>query len=74
MTKFRIRARLDMASQESDGKVYIDRASSTFSVRRLRSRRTFTLPLSTVAEMVVRTIIAAEAREQLAIKMARRKR
>jgi hypothetical protein len=73
VARFRVCGRLDMASRASFGTVTIDRGADLFSVRPLRRRRVYTLPLSTVAELVCRTIIAAEAREKRAAKKARRR-
>lgn len=55
-----------MASRLSDGTVTIDRAAGLFEVRPLRRRRVYVLPLSSVAELVVRSIIASEVRERRA--------
>lgn len=66
--RFRVCARLDMASRPSYGTVTIARTEDLFSVRPLRRRRVYSLPLSTVAEMVVRSIIASEVREKKANK------
>jgi len=65
---FRVCGRLDMASRPSFGTVTIDREAGLFTVRPLRRRRVYTLPLSTVAELVVRGIIVAELREKRAAK------
>lgn len=73
VARFRVSGRLDMASRPSYGTVMIDRGAGLFSVRPLRRWRVYTLPLSTVAEMVVRSIIAAEVRERRAAKRAKRK-
>jgi len=62
-----------MASRASFGTVTIDRGADLFSVRPLRRHRVYTLPLSTVAELVCRTIIAGEVREKRAAKKARRR-
>ena len=70
-TRFRVVGRLDMASRQTVGTVIVDRAAGLFSVRPLRRRRLYTLPLSTVAEMVVRGIIMAELRERRAAKRRR---
>ena len=61
---YRIKGRLEMASVEQEGKVTIDRGNNTFSVRPLRGRRAYILPLNDVAEMVVQKIIQAEARQE----------
>jgi hypothetical protein len=73
LAKFKVVGRLDMASRPSVGTVVIDRAAGLFSVRPLRRHRLYTLPLSSVAEIVVRSIIAAEVREKKAAKKAKRK-
>ena len=70
---FRVSGRLDMASRPTFGTVTVERSTGLFSVRPLRRRRLYTLPLSTVAEMVVRTLIAAEVREKRAAKKAGRR-
>jgi len=65
-----------MASRPSYGTVVVERATADadlFHVRPLRRRRVYTLPLSTVAEMVVRSIVLAEVRAKKAAKAARRK-
>lgn len=65
--RFRVVARLDMASRATPGTVTIDRsAGGTFAVRPLRRRREYVLPLATVAELVVRSIIVAEVRAKRA--------
>lgn len=65
-SRFRVVARLDMASRATVGTVTIDRGGAVplFSVRPLRRRRVYTVPLATVAEWVVRTLIAEEVRER----------
>lgn len=70
---FRVVGLLDMASRPSVGTVTIDRARGLFSVRPLRRRRAYELPLYRVAEMVVRGIIVAEAREKRAELAAKKK-
>lgn len=57
---FRVTGRLDSAGPLVPGKVTIDRRAGLFTVRPMRRRRTYELPLSTVAEMVVARIIRAE--------------
>jgi hypothetical protein len=73
VARFRVVGRLDLASRVTSGTVIIDRGAGLFSVRPLRRHRTYTLPLSTVADMVVQKIVAAEVREKRALKAARRK-
>jgi hypothetical protein len=73
VARFRVVARLDMASRESEGTVTINRVAGLFSVRPLRRRREYTLPLATVAGMVCGAIIVAEAREKRTARAARRR-
>lgn len=73
VARFKVVARLDMASRETAGTVTIDRSAGVFSVRPLRKRRGYMLPLTEVASMVCRAIIAAEARQQRAEKKAKRR-
>jgi hypothetical protein len=72
---FRVCGRLDMASRPQYGTVTVQRAgdSDLFHVRPLHRRRVYTLPLSTVAEMVVRTIVMAEVRERRRTRGGRRR-
>jgi hypothetical protein len=67
---FRVVARMD-SPVPRPGTVTIDRNAGLFTVRPLRRRRTFELPLSTVADMVVARIIRAEVLER---RNAKRKR
>ncbi len=60
---FRVKGRLEMASQDQEATVIINRENNTFSVRPLRGRREYILPLSSVAEMVVQKIIIAEVQQ-----------
>lgn len=73
-SRFRIIGRLDNASRIQDGTVTISRSSGTFSVRPLRRRREYVLPLSTVAEIVCQRILRAELAERKAAERARTKR
>jgi hypothetical protein len=73
VARFDVLGLLDMASSYVHGKVEIDRASNIFTVRRSRSRKRYSLPLSTVADMVVRRIVLAELAEKRRAKAARRK-
>lgn len=73
VARFRVAGRLDMASRTQEGTVTVDRGADLFSVRPLRRRRIYTLPLSKVAEMVCQKIIMAEAREKRTLKAARRR-
>jgi hypothetical protein len=63
----------DMASRPQIATITIDRDRLLFSVRPLRRRRAYELPLATVGEMVVRRIIAHEVAEKRAAKRARRR-
>jgi len=63
---FPVIGRLDMASRLTRGTVTIDRGAGLFSVRPYRRRRIYTLPLSTVADIVVGRLVQAEARERQA--------
>ena len=70
----RVIGTLDLAGGAGVGTVTIDRDAGLFVVRRLRSRRTFTLPLSTVATMVCQRIILAEVRERREAKKRAKKK
>lgn len=61
---FRIVARLALASRPSEGTVTIDRLAGMITVRPLRSRTTYTMPLAEVASWIVRSQLAAQARER----------
>lgn len=63
--RLRIVARLDQARPQ-EGTIVINRAAGLFSVRPLRRRREYTVPLAAVAEMVVTRIIRAEVADKLA--------
>lgn len=71
-SKFKIVGRLDECRPQS-GTVTVDRDTGLFSVRPARRHRVYTLPLSTVAEIVVSKIIKAEIAEKRAAKKAKRK-
>lgn len=70
-SRFRVAGRLDAASRLQDGTVTISRTAGTFSVRPLRRRRDYVLPLSTVAEMVCQRILRAELAERRAARKAK---
>lgn len=74
VARFRVSGRLDMAARLGYGTVEIDRNAGLFSVRPLRRRRIYTLPLGTVADMVCRSIIQAEAAEKRRTRKASRRR
>jgi hypothetical protein len=71
--RFRVVGRLDAASRRQEGTVTISRTALTFSVRPLRRRRTYVLPLSTVAEIVCQRQLRAELAERRAEKRKNRK-
>ena len=73
VARFRVVGTFDMASAAQVATVEVDRDVATFSVRPLRRKRKYSLPLATVAAMVVRLIVQAELREKRAAKLARRK-
>ena len=72
VARYRVVGRLDMASRETPWTVTISRDAGLFTVRPLRRRRVYTLPLDAVAAWVVRSIIASEVRERKAAKRAKR--
>ena len=61
-SRFEVTGALDSAGGVQDGTVLIDRDAKTFGVRVYKKRRIYTLPLSMVADMVVKSIILAEHR------------
>lgn len=63
ISRFPVVAALDMARAQ-DGTVTIDRAAGLFGVRPKRGRRVYTLPLATVASIVVSRVIKAEVADQ----------
>jgi len=69
---FEVIARLDSARTQR-GTVTVERAVDLFVVRPLRRRRTYALPLSVVAQMVVERVIKRELSEKRAAKKAARK-
>jgi hypothetical protein len=72
-SRFPVIGKLDRAGGVARGTVTVDRVTGIFEVRPLRRRRTYALPLSVVADMVVRTIVLAEWRERRAAKKHRRR-
>jgi hypothetical protein len=72
IARFRVSGRLDSASRYQEGTVTVERNSGLFVVRPLRRRRTYTLPLSTVAEIVCQRIIRAEVTSKKAERKARK--
>ena len=67
---FRVVARMDNAGGTQEGTVTVDRDAGLVSVRPLRGRRTYTMPLSMVADMICQRIILNEVHD--ARKAARR--
>lgn len=67
--RFRVVGKFDGASEAT---VVINRSSGVVSVRPLRRRRTYELPLADVAERIVWRIVTAEAAEKRKRKGARR--
>lgn len=66
---YRVFSRLDMASRFIPGTVTITRGpagmqSTLFSVRPYRRRKIYTLPLNTVADLVVQALVRAELAEK----------
>lgn len=68
---FRVVGRMDSAGRITPGTVTIDRSAGLFTVRPLRRRKVYELPLSEVADMVVARIIRAEV---FARRLARKRR
>lgn len=68
LARFRISALLENASRPQEATVTIDRASGLFTVRPLRKRTVYTLPLADVASFAVRRIIAVEVAKKRAAK------
>lgn len=56
-----------------EGTVTMDRAAGLISVRPLRSRRTYELPLSAVADMIVLRVVRFELGEERKAKAALKK-
>ena len=72
-SRFPVIGQLDRV-RPTRGTVTVDRAAGLFEVRPYRSRKTYTLPLSTVAEIVVQKIIMAEVAERRAAKRKKRRK
>jgi hypothetical protein len=72
VARFRTAARLELASQITEATVTIDRESGVVSVRPLRRRRAYIMPLSDVAAWIVRTTIRQELGAKLAARNSRR--
>lgn len=72
VAKVRVIGRFDSASKTQTATVVMDRDVGLFSVRPLRRRRIYSLPLSVVAEMVVQWNIRAELLERRRMRSAKR--
>jgi len=70
LARFRVTALMEFASQLQTATVTVDRASGVVSVRPLRRRRLYTLPLSVIASWLVRSTIRAEQAEKRASRRA----
>lgn len=71
--KCRVMGTFDMASGVQVATVIVDRDAGLISVRVLKKKRVYTLPLASVASMICGVIIRAELREKKAAKKAARK-
>lgn len=60
-TRIRIQANLEQPWKLQDATIEIDRGARTFTIRPLRSRRTYTMDLGTLSELIVRKHQIAEA-------------
>ncbi len=69
----RVVGRFDQASRVQEATVTIDRAGGLFSVKPLRRRRSYTLPLAKVAEIVCQRVILAELAEKRRLKREAKK-
>jgi len=58
--RVRVVGRFQFASKPTEATVTIDRELRLFSVRPLRSRREYTLPLATMAEIAFQRVVRAE--------------
>ena len=70
--RFPVTGSLDGTGRRQRGTVTIDRETGTFTVRPLRRKKTYELPLSVVADLVCKTIIISELRERRAAKKAKK--
>jgi len=73
VARFRVTGRLDDASRVQAGTVTISRdALPMFEVRPLRRRRTYSLTLDAVADLVVKACVAFELRQKRLAKAAKK--
>ena len=61
---YKIRVKVRRIDRAKEATIMIDRAAGLISVRPLRSRRVYTLPLSAVAEQIAWRVIRFELAEQ----------
>jgi hypothetical protein len=73
-SRFKVLGTLDSAGGVRAGTVTIDRASGLLHVRPLRKHREYTMPLSMVADMVVKRIIMNEFLEKQRARKSKHKR
>lgn len=71
-SRFRVVGTFDTAGGAQVATVEIDRASGLMSVRPLRRRRTYSLPLVSVAAWICQRIIHSELRERRRVRLRRR--
>lgn len=71
--RVRVFGKFDMASRIQEATVTLDRAAGLFSVRPLRRRRAYELPISFVAEWVARHVIIRELADRKRAKAEARK-
>jgi hypothetical protein len=72
-SRFRVTGTFDLAGGAQVATVEIDRVSGIVSVRPLRRRRTYSLPLASVAAWICQSIIHAELRERRHARPAQRR-
>lgn len=72
VAKFKVYANLDLG-RPGPGTVTVYREAGTFAVRPKGRRREYSLPLATVASMVVSKVVKAEVAEQRRDRKARRR-
>lgn len=71
-SRYSVVGRLDMASRMTRGTVTINREAGLFTVRPLRRRKLYELPLSDVATMVCQRIVKAEIFQKRLAKAAKK--
>lgn len=73
-SRFKVTGTFDISGGLQTATVEIDRASGIVSVRPLRRRRAYSLPLAAVAAWICQVIIRGEVRERRAAKRGRRRK